>query len=138
MLPEISFITINEDKVKFPVFKGDEVSRNIALKIIQNPSRVGDLEELYDIFEVNKGSNVKYLLCYNPIDQFKNPADMPLQAKLFRKFFYENSSFIETEFKFLEITNKRVAERAFGKEFTEDQQILIVQNVNPYGKLENS
>ena len=36
---------------------------------------------------------------------------MTLQQKLFRKFFYENSSFIDSEVKFLEITNERVATR---------------------------
>lgn len=41
--------------------------------------------------------------------QWKNPKDMTLQQKLFRKFFYENSGFIDYEVRFIEITNARVA-----------------------------
>jgi hypothetical protein len=36
---------------------------------------------------------------------------MTFQQKLFRKFFYENSSFVDSEVKFLEVTNERVAAR---------------------------
>jgi hypothetical protein len=36
---------------------------------------------------------------------------MSLQQKLFRKFFYENSGFMDSEVRFLEITNERVGAR---------------------------
>jgi hypothetical protein len=38
--------------------------------------------------------------------KFSNPKDMTLTQKLFRKFFYENSSFIESESIFVEISSK--------------------------------
>ena len=65
-----------------------------------NPAKVKDLEELYDAFEVNKGTNVKYVVMCNP-GGHASPQDMTLQQKLFRKFFYENSGFIESEVKFI-------------------------------------
>ena len=60
---------------------------------------------------------------------------MSVQQKLFRKFFYENSSFLDSEVKFIEITNTRVAER-FG--IKDQDEITIVQNSNIFGKLEGS
>jgi hypothetical protein len=89
-----------------------------------NPSKVENLDEFYDALEVNKGSNVKYVVICNPRNH-KSPADMTLQQKLFRKFFYENSSFIDSEVKFLEITNERVAARVG---LTSQDQIMIIQN----------
>ena len=41
---------------------------------------------------------------------------MSIYQKLFRKFFYENSSFMETETVFAEITDKKLAKRALGLE----------------------
>ena len=52
---------------------------------------------------------MKYFLIYNPLP--KNPKNMSIQQKIFRKFFYENSSFINNEATFIEITNQRIAKR---------------------------
>lgn len=41
---------------------------------------------------------------------------MNFEQKMFRKFFYENSSFIESETIFAEITNKALAKEALGIE----------------------
>ena len=60
---------------------------------------------------------------------------MTLQQKLFRKFFYENSSFIDSEVKFLEVTNERVAARVG---LTSQDQIMIVQNKNIFGQLQGA
>ena len=106
---EISYIIVNENRIKFPVYKNAEaVDHSIAYKFVMNPVRINDLDELYDALDVNKGQNIKYLIMINTGD-VRNPSDMSLQQKLFRKFFYENSSFIEDELRFLEITNSRVA-----------------------------
>lgn len=43
-----------------------------------NPAKINDLDELYDAFEVNKNSNVKYLIMVNPRNH-SSPADMSLQ-----------------------------------------------------------
>jgi len=75
-----------------------------------NPAKIDNLDELYDAFEVNKDSNVKYLIIVNPRNH-QSPSDMSLQQKLFRKFFYENSGFMDSEVRFLEITNERVGAR---------------------------
>lgn len=58
----------------------------------------------------------------NPGDH-KNPSkDFTFQQRMFRKFFYENSSFIESETMFVEITDKRLAKSALG---INDQNTLL-------------
>ena len=101
-------MVVNEDGIKIPVISNEEAA--ITFKFIMNPTKINDLDELYDAFDVNRGNNVKYLIICNP-SNFKSPSEMTLQQKLFRKFFYENSSFIESEVKFIEITNDRIAKR---------------------------
>ena len=49
---------------------------------------------------------------------------------MFRKFFYENSSFIESETVFAEITNADLALRALN--LNSDHEIVAVQNRNSY------
>ena len=101
-------------------------------RVIQNPAKVKDLDELYDAFEVNKGTNVKYVIMSNNPQTYATTSGMTLQQKLFRKFFYENSGFIESEVKFVEVTNERVAAR-IGIE--SQDRVYIMQNKNVYGKL---
>jgi hypothetical protein len=67
---------INEDGMKMPVFRGDD-SGAIAFKFLQNPTKIDNLDDLYDAFEVNMGTNVKYLLICNPGWQ-ASPADLTL------------------------------------------------------------
>jgi hypothetical protein len=106
---QISHIVVNEDGLKIPVTLAEgETTGAMAHRFISNPAKVRDLEEVYDAFEVNKGSNVKYVMVCNP-GGHSSPSEMTLQQKLFRKFFYENSGFIESEVKFVEVTNERVA-----------------------------
>lgn len=50
----------------------------------------------------------------NPNNQQFPGKEMTLTQKMFRKFFYENSSFIESEAIFAEITNKKLALEALG------------------------
>lgn len=109
----------------------DDASGAVAFKFVMNPAKIQDLDELYDALEVNKGSNVKYVVICNPGNHL-SPADMTLQQKLFRKFFYENSSFIDSEVKFLEITNERVAARV-GLDTLD--KIMVVQNSNQFGPM---
>lgn len=94
-----------------------------------NPAKFDNLDDIYDAFEVNKGNNVKYVMICN---SETNISEMNLQQKLFRKFFYENSSFMDSEVKFIEVTNQRVAERIG---LDSQDKIIIVQNVNPFGKM---
>ena len=63
----ISHIVVNEDGLKMPVPRhSDDQNGAIAFKFVMNPAKVSDLDELYDALDVNKGSNVKYVLIYNP------------------------------------------------------------------------
>lgn len=119
---------MNEDHLKFPIMKNDQSGISIAFKIIQNPSRINDVDDLYEAFEVNSDSNVKYFVMFNPCN--KRPAEMTLQQKIFRKFFYENSSHIENEVKFIEITDSRAAKRIG---INSEDEIFVFQNKNPFG-----
>jgi hypothetical protein len=56
--------------------------------------------------------------------------DMTLEQKMFRKFFYENSSFIESETAFIEITDPALAKTVLGIE--NDREVVAVQNKNPF------
>ena len=57
---------VNEDGLKMPVGMQDDQSGTIAFKFVMNPARVDNLDEFYDAFDVNKGSNVKYVVVCNP------------------------------------------------------------------------
>ena len=58
-------IVVNENKMKLPIFQ-DDPSRSIAYKFLLNPTKIDNLDDLYDAFELNKGTNVKYLIISNP------------------------------------------------------------------------
>ena len=87
----------------------------ISIHFVQNPDRISTEDELSDVLVANRGQPINYFAMLNPIDSKKNPAkDMTLEQKMFRKFFYENSSFIESETVFFEITNPKLAKDALG------------------------
>lgn len=68
---------VNEDKMKLPIIKGDHTSSAIAFKFVMNPTRIDNLDDLYDAFEVNIGNNIKYVLIYNPVNH-KRAIEMTL------------------------------------------------------------
>ena len=68
-------------------------------------------------------------------DKDIKPKDFTLQNKLFRKFFYENSSSLEDIAHFVEISNRNVAKKVG---LTGKDQIIVVQNKNKYSKLEDA
>lgn len=74
----VSQIVVNEDGMKLPVFTGEDDNGAIAFKFLQNPTKIDNLDDLYDAFEVNKGSNVKYILICNPGGHV-TPGDMSIQ-----------------------------------------------------------
>ena len=49
---------------------------------------------------------------------------------LFRKFYYENSSYFDEETVFAEVSNKTLALQALG--LSSDEEVLAVMNVNAY------
>ena len=62
--------------MKMPV--SNEIEAAISFRFMLNPTRIDNLDDLYDVFEANKGTNVKYFVMYNSNDH-KKPADMNLQ-----------------------------------------------------------
>ena len=60
--------------MKLPVAKNDQSA--IPFKFIQNPFRINDLDQLYDILYEHSDSNMKYFLIYNPLP--KNPKNMSI------------------------------------------------------------
>ena len=102
-LNDIFYIIVNEDKMKLPVggrLSGQgvaAVSSQIPIKFVTNPLRIGTEDELFDLLDANRGQPIKYFFIVNRNDQ-KNPGrEMNMQQKIFRKFFYENSSFMDSE-----------------------------------------
>jgi signal-transduction protein with cAMP-binding, CBS, and nucleotidyltransferase domain len=73
----IGEIVVNEDGMKMPIARGDSEA-SIVYKFMMNPSKIDNLDDLYDAFEVNKNSNVKYVVMCNPGEN-KSPSDMTLQ-----------------------------------------------------------
>lgn len=67
-------MVVNEDGMKLAVTGVEDA---IAYKFVSNPTKIADLDELYDALEVNKGTNVKYLVICNPGGQGK-ASDMTL------------------------------------------------------------
>jgi len=60
---------------------------------------------LFELLEVNKESGKKYFFILNKNNQINPGKDMNIEQKMFRKFFYENSRFIEDDSVFAEITD---------------------------------
>ena len=89
------------------------------------------MDDLYDILDANKELPVKYFMMLK--DKDIKPKDFTLQNKLFRKFFYENSSSLDDVTHFVEITNQNIAKKVG---ITGKDQIVVVQNKNKYSKLE--
>lgn len=100
-----------------------------------NPLRIVDEDGLFDIFDSNRGSPIKYFLIHNP-NNFKNLSQqMTLEQKLFRKFFYENSQFMDSEVYFVEVTDPELAKK-FG--IQDQHSIAAVQNKNKFDRFANA
>ena len=92
------------------------VSSSIPLKFVTNPTRIEDEEQLFEILDLNRGSPSKYFFVLNQNNQRNPGKEMSVHQKLFRKFFYENSSFMDSETVFAEITDPLLAKKALGIE----------------------
>ena len=117
--------------MKLPIggrLSGDsDVSSAIPIKFCVNPIKIDSEDDLFEIFEINKGQPTKYFAIIND-GKFKNPTEMSLNQKLFRKFFYENSSFIESETVFFEISSPKIAAQIG----MSPDKIYAIQNSNIY------
>ena len=60
---------------------------------------------MFELLEVNRESPKKYFFILNKNNQINPGKDMNIEQKMFRKFFYENSRFIEDDSVFAEITD---------------------------------
>ena len=56
---------VNEDGLKMPVLHQSDENGAIAFKFVMNPAKIDNVDDLYDAFDVNKDSNVKYLIIVN-------------------------------------------------------------------------
>lgn len=74
-----------------------------------NPVKISTEDDLFDIFDGNRNQPIKYFVIYNPGTQINPGKDMNLTQKMFRKFFYENSNFIDSETFFIEIQKAELA-----------------------------
>lgn len=83
------------------------------------------MDDLYDLFEMNHQTPTKYVMV-------QKQDEMSFQQKLFRKAFYENSQAFQDTIVFVEISNTRIC-RKVG--LTSTDQIVIVQNKNPFSEL---
>ena len=88
------------------------------------------MDDLYDILDANRELPVKYFMILK--DKNVKPKDFTLQNKLFRKFFYENSSSLEDVAIFVEVTNPNIAKKVG---LSAKDQIIVVQNKNKYSSL---
>ena len=139
-LNDILYIIVNQDKMSLPIggrFGGQsEISSSIPIKFVTNPLRITSEDELFDLLDANRGSPVKYFFIVNPNNQ-KNPGkDMNMQQKIFRKFFYENSSFIDSEVVFAEICDRKLALKSLG--LKNETDVAVIQNKNPFSSLDTT
>ena len=58
-----------------PIYKNDITSQAIGFKFIMNPTQIDNLDDLFDAFDVNRDTNVKYFIMCNT-KQWKTPKDM--------------------------------------------------------------
>lgn len=139
-LNDIFYIVVNEDKMKLPIGGRKEglvnVSSSIPLKFVTNPIRIEDNEQLFELLDLNRGSPSKYFFILNQNNQRNPGKEMTVHQKLFRKFFYENSSFMDSETVFAEILDPKVAKNAFG--IIDQNEIVAVQNSNSFSKFNDT
>lgn len=119
--------------MKLPVggrLNENQISYHIPQKFVINPFRVGSKEELFELLEVNRESSKKYFFILNK-NNYMNPGkDMNVEQKMFRKFFYENSRFIEEDSVFVEITDPKIANECLG--ILSEHEIVAAINKNPF------
>ena len=117
--------------MKLPVggrLGGQEISSAISVKFVTNPLRVEDKDKLFELLEASKNENTKYFFVLNPNNQANPSKDMTVEQKMFRKFFYENSSFVDGEAIFAEITDPTLALEQLS--IANEHQVVAVQNKN--------
>ena len=105
-----------------------EVPSSIVVKFATNPLKIGTEDDLFELLDSNRNQPIKYFFIFNPNNQKFPAKQMNLTQKMFRKFFYENSSFMESETIFAEITDKKLAAEALG--LRAQDKIIAVQNKN--------
>ena len=59
-LKQTAYILINEDQLKLPQ-SIEGVDSSVSEQFIINPAIVTNMDDLYDLFEANKGAPTKYI-----------------------------------------------------------------------------
>ena len=78
-LNDLYYIVVNQDRMKLPVGgrEGNEqISSAIPIKFCVNPMKIATEDDLFELFEINKGQPTKYFVVVN--EGFKNPKEMNL------------------------------------------------------------
>ena len=104
-----------------------EMDVRLASRFFTGPSLVQDEDELYDRLEIHKGSSHKYFICLNPAHAVRgyDTVNFNPRVKLFRKFFIENAGMLQGNCTFLELKDKRLAEKIG---ITQEGQIYCFEN----------
>lgn len=118
-LSQTGYILINEDGLRLPQ-PAEDADSSVSEMFLRNPVQISNLDELYDLLEMNAKNPTKYIF-------IQKQDQMNLQNKIFRKAFYENSQVFQDMAVFAEISNNRLA-RKVGIESPD--QIVICQNKN--------
>ena len=119
-LAETGYILINEERMKLPMPK-ERPDPALGSKFIQSVIQVSSVDELYDLFDLHKDEPHKFVCMLKSPNS--EPKDFSLQNKMFRKFFYENSSPVDDVMTFVEIKSLGLALRMGLERF--DQVIVV-------------
>jgi len=66
-LKETAYILVNEDGLRLPQpAEGGDVG--VSEMFLRNPTQISNIDELYDLFDLNRGNSTKYILCMKQKD----------------------------------------------------------------------
>jgi hypothetical protein len=135
-LNDTLYLLVNEDMLKLAVrgrLSRSDRTADIPLpllrKFVTNPFKIETKDDLFDLLDLNRGTPIKYLLTTS-VPASLDPQRLPLLLKLFRKFFYEHSAFIEPEVLFAELS-PALAQEVFAVS-PKEPAVLCVQNRNRF------
>jgi hypothetical protein len=61
-LKETGYILVNEDGLKLPQ-PLEDADFSVSEMFLRNPTQITNMDELYDLFEMNKENPTKYIVC---------------------------------------------------------------------------
>ena len=70
-LEDTEYILINDERMKLPQPR-EMADPSISSKFIENVIQVGDIDDLYDLFDLHRGESHKYVCMYKPASEPKD------------------------------------------------------------------